>query len=371
LFSQINYLAAKLELELKNSISSQSFNLGPISSFALMSAFTLEQSGNSLRKPHAIRIYLLAEVLMNPFFKLSDEQLENSLRFYIKKERQILHIILEHIKEMARRELHLKKYSSLVEYLVKEFGYSETAARARMGAAKLLNEVPALAEKIQDGTMNLAKIAELSRAVKEKELVSREKVSSAQKNELVAMISGKTTSQSQQDLARALDIKVKEYEKQRIQQDGSVRHELTTSGALNEKPNRCRSITAHQISQEHKAHTLESTIEIIADLFLEVKEGKPKDIATIEKLHSHASLGVEEINKTVTPKMRRLIIQRDKCCQHKDPSTGMKCGSNFALQVDHITSQWAGGSNSIENLQALCASHNQYKYRKESQLRFG
>ena len=36
---------------------------------------------------------------MNSFFKLSDEQLENSLRFYIKKERQILHIILEHIKE--------------------------------------------------------------------------------------------------------------------------------------------------------------------------------------------------------------------------------------------------------------------------------
>ena len=113
---------------------------------------------------------------MNTLFKLNDDQLENSLRFYIQKERHILHIILEHIKEVSRRELHLKKYSSLVDYLVKEFGYSETAARARMSAAKLLHEVPTLAEKIQDGSMNLTKIAELSRAVKEKESVTREKI---------------------------------------------------------------------------------------------------------------------------------------------------------------------------------------------------
>jgi hypothetical protein len=241
---------------------------------------------------------------MNPFFKLSDEQLENSLRFYIKKERQILHIILEHIKEMARRELHLKKYSSLVEYLVKEFGYSETAARARMSAAKLLNEVPALAEKIQDGTMNLAKIAELSRAVKEKELVTRENVSAAQKVELVAMISGKTASESQQDLARALDIKVKEYERKRIQQDGSVRHEFTASEVLEDKFNRCRAITAHQISQEHKTHTFESMLEVIADFFLDAKEGKSKDVIKIEKLHLEASIGVEKINKTITIEIR-------------------------------------------------------------------
>ncbi|MNY50780.1 hypothetical protein D3C86_1863150 [compost metagenome] len=93
-------------------------------------------------------------------------------------------------------------------------------------------------------------------------------------------------------------------------------------------------------------------------------------MATIQKLQSEASLGVEKINKTITPRMRRLVIQRDKFCQHKDSTTNLKCGSRFALQADHKISLWAGGSNSIENLQALCASHNQYKYRRESQLRF-
>ena len=308
---------------------------------------------------------------MNTLLKLSDEQLETSLKFFIKKERQILHIILEHIKEINRREIHLRKYPSLVEYLIKDFGYSETAARTRVGAAKLLNDVPELAEKIQDGSMNLAKVSELSRAVKEKELSTREKITAAQKVELVAMISGKTTRESQKDLAQALDIQVKEFESHRVQKDESVRHEFTASKQMQDKINRCRSLTAHKISQEHMDHTLASMFEVLMDFYLNVREGSceienPRRLQAIPE----TAVKIERINKTITPKTRRLVIQRDKCCQYRDPSTGQKCESRFALQTDHKTSKWAGGDNSLNNLQALCANHNQYKYRKEAQLKF-
>lgn len=308
---------------------------------------------------------------MNQLLKLSDVQLEASFRFYIKKERQILYLILEHIKKIARRDLHLRKYPSMVEYLIKDFGYSETAARARMKAARLLVEVPELGAKIEDGTMNLSQISELSRAMAEKESVTRKKVTAAQKVELVALISGKTASESQQDLAQALDIKVKDYEKQRIQQDGSVRHEFTASEELEEMVKRCRELTAHQLTQDHQPHTLESLLKLTLGFYIDAHEGKYNDAEKIEKLEIAATAGTEKVNKTITPKMRRFVLYRDKCCQHKDALSGQKCESRFALQVDHITSLWAGGSNSIENLQALCASHNQYKYRKESQLRFG
>lgn len=307
---------------------------------------------------------------MNSLLKLSNEQLEMSFKFFIKKERQILHIILEHIKEINRRELHLRKYPSLIEYLIKDFGYSETAARARIGAARLLNDVPELAEKIQDGSMNLAKISELSRAVKEKELSTREKVTAAQKIELVAMISGKTTRESQKDLAQALDIQVKEFEFHRVQKDESVRHEFTASKQMQEKIDRCRNQMSHKISQEHMDHTLASMLELVMDFYLAAKEGSSKIEISSQNQETTLPDKIDRINKTITSKTRRLIIQRDKCCQHVDQSSGKKCESRFALQTDHKTSRWAGGDNSFENLQALCASHNQLKYRKEAQLRF-
>ncbi|MGZ3818001.1 MAG: HNH endonuclease, partial [Bdellovibrio sp.] len=38
-------------------------------------------------------------------------------------------------------------------------------------------------------------------------------------------------------------------------------------------------------------------------------------------------------------------------------------------QVDHKTPRWASGDHSIENLQVLCFYHNQFKYKRESQIR--
>ncbi len=53
---------------------------------------------------------------------LSNEQLERQLIYFAKQERKLLHVILEHIKEVDRRKLYLQKArSSLFEYLVKDF----------------------------------------------------------------------------------------------------------------------------------------------------------------------------------------------------------------------------------------------------------
>jgi Restriction endonuclease len=76
----------------------------------------------------------------------------------------------------------------------------------------------------------------------------------------------------------------------------------------------------------------------------------------------------KRINKTLTPKTRREVLNRDKCCQSVNKDTGEICGETSFVQVDHKTPIWAGGSHEMENLQVLCANHNRRKYRKESQL---
>ena len=72
------------------------------------------------------------------------------------------------------------------------------------------------------------------------------------------------------------------------------------------------------------------------------------------------------VRKSISPNVRKEVLNRDRCCQFKDPKTGKICGDTRFPQVDHIQSIWAGGTNDPLNLQQLCAKHNQYKYRKEA-----
>jgi hypothetical protein len=305
---------------------------------------------------------------MNPLSKFSNDEIEFRLKDLVVKERKLLHIILEHIKEVDSRKLYLARaFSTLKEYLVQECGYSGSAADRRIDAAKLLRDVPAVAEKIQTGELNLTQIGELSRAIKDAERVRGEKVSCMQKNELVEMISGMTTRDTQRELAVTLDIPIKEYDKQRVQKDESVRLEITLSKEQYEKLMQCQDLASHILSQNRMDPSLASVIEVLADKFLSNKIGTPKQISGGEEMTSPNTAAVPmRVNKSLTPKTRNEIFARDQGCQFKDRKTGRVCGSTRFSQVDHKTSQWAGGDHNQKNLQRLCANHNQFKYQQET-----
>ena len=370
--------------------------------------------------------------------KLSNQELESQLKQLVQRERQLLHVILQHINEFATRKLYLERaYSSLYEYLTKELGYSGSAAMRRIEAARLLRDVPVVAQKIQEGTLNLSQIGELSRSIKEKESTTGLKVTELQKEGLVARIIGKTTMETQKELAVALDIPVKDFEKQKMQKDESVRLELTFSKEQYQKLLICRDLAAHLLEKNHSDSSWASVFEVLADQYL-ARKGTAKNLSVnakkaeeaLEDLEkslpwvdsnsnsnsnsdlnldtnsdfdsasnsiptstfssslasqSHSKSKSERIsertgketsasvahrcNKTLTCKTRRFILQRDSCCQYKDPKTGRQCRNTFGLQVDHRTSQWAGGNHSLENLQTLCRTHNRFKYQKEAGLR--
>ncbi len=66
----------------------------------------------------------------------------------VKTERKIMHIVVEFIMEMDRRRSFLDfAYPSLYEFLTKAHGYSSGAAQRRIDSARLLQEVPPLAEE--------------------------------------------------------------------------------------------------------------------------------------------------------------------------------------------------------------------------------
>ncbi|UOF00806.1 HNH endonuclease signature motif containing protein [Bdellovibrio reynosensis] len=319
---------------------------------------------------------------MDSLSLLSNKELELRLKDLVQKERKLLHVILEHIREIDVRRLYLEKaYSSIYEYLTKELGYSGSAAMRRLEAARLLREVPQVADRIQEGSLNLSQIGELSRAIKEKEKVSGVKVSVLQKQELVDQVSGLTAGETQKEVTRVLDLPVKEFDTKKVQQDESVRLGITLSKEQYEKLLQCKDLAAHILLQDSGSVSLTDVIEFLADQYLDkkFKPGKKKKesvnlntVAEESKDSRDAIVTTDAVveRKSVTTKLRRMVLQRDKCCQYVDLKTGRKCKSSFALQVDHKTSKWAGGVNSLANLQLLCSQHNREKYKKELNVRY-
>jgi len=318
---------------------------------------------------------------MNPLSQLSHEDLETRLKDLVQKERKLLHVILEHIKEVERRELYLAKaYSSMYAYLVQEMKYSGSAALRRLEAARLLKDVPSLSQEIQAGNVNLSQIGELSRALKDKERQEQKKVSSEKKAELIAKISQKSLPESQQILSQALEIPLKKTDTQKVQRDASVRIELTLTKAQHEALLKCKESLIPALKQQHQEISWGSVLEVLATQYLKKKPGslekkkpekniskKPTSVAppTTEAVTECNSKGASA--KTLTPRLRReLLTKTPHGCEFTDPRTGKRCGSSFCLQVDHRKPRWAGGTNDKANLQILCAVHNAYKYRQES-----
>ena len=83
-----------------------------------------------------------------------------------------------------------------------------------------------------------------------------------------------------------------------------------------------------------------------------------------------ATVAVKPAPKSVTPKLRKVMLQRDQCCQYKDPLTGKQCQSRWQLEVDHHQPRWANGSNDPQNLRIFCKAPNAFKYHQEAGIRF-
>ena len=304
---------------------------------------------------------------------LSDIEFEASFGNSVNLEREALHVVLRHICEAKRRHAHLRASAHMCRYLVETYKYTGGAAMRRIEAAKFLEEVPAIATKIEDGSLNLSQLGEVHRAVKEKERTTKTKVTTLEKEQIFAKVSDMTVHETQKELAQVLDVQIKEYDSKRMQRDGSVRLEITLTQNQHEKLIKCRDKASHTLSQRNKSFNLGEVFEVVMDQYLKMQNSPPKldkILADKAKQKENSTAAPKRDNKTLTPKTRREVIRRDGCCQFKDPKTGKICGTTFALTVDHKQSRWANGNHRPENLQAMCASHNQLKYYQESNLTF-
>ena len=302
----------------------------------------------------------LAEENINLKYISNDELLFRTENL-VQTERKIMHLVLTHILEIMDRKLYADLgFNSMFSMMTKKYGYSEPSALRRIDAAKLLRKVPEVANRLKSGTLNLSQAVQLQKCL-EAEAKKGDSVSEIRTYEILNLLENCNGFETKQVLAQEFDIPLKVQEVVRPQKDESVRLEITFTKEQFEELKKAKNLLSH-IS--HSGSWAE-IISVMARKFNHSKLGKSNLVKT-DSATEVRDLKSEKISSP-SPLLRRpyipvslkrkLYTGAQGCCQYQSPD-GNRCGSQFQIQIDHVTPVALGGETSFENLRLLCRTHN-------------
>jgi 5-methylcytosine-specific restriction endonuclease McrA len=252
---------------------------------------------------------------------LTDKALLADTKKLAHQERIITASILHHLKEIERRRLFSDLgYSSLFHYATKDLGFSDGSAMRRINSARLLADLPSIEAKIKSGELNLTNVASAAQTFKNEEIDEP-----IVRLEILSQIEN-TSKKECEDILREYSSKAKML--------------TTVQANLREEDvvllNELKGLLAH----------------CSKDLFWHaIFEAAITKIKT-DKFHLNNSRATTSQNpRYVTAEIKKDVFLRDQACQ--------KCGSNYALEYDHISPYSHGGKSTKENLRILCRSCNQ------------
>ncbi len=325
----------------------------------------------------------------NELRKLKNSELDFRIKSLARQERELLTQVLHVIKEIDNRRLYLEMgYSSLFAYLSESVGYSPASAQRRIDAARLLNEIPSLSEKIESGEIHLTQACMIQMAAREIKRTRQINVSTDDKIDLLSSLSGKNQRDTEKQVAQYFDMPVMQKTIEKTQADDSVRLEITLTKSQYDKLKQAQALVSHAVP----INQITDFIEYVSDKVIKQKTGTKnktifgassaavvacKDLRNSKTEinlttlvdSTHQTNSMPNIPKGFSSKIKKEILSRHSSCQYRDPKTHKLCGSNWFLQVDHKHSLWAGGNNQLENANVLCSRHNNLKYRREAHLK--
>lgn len=258
---------------------------------------------------------------------MTDEIIEQKLDRATRLERRITQRTLLLILTAEDRKLYAKRgFSSMHEWMVARFKYSDSAAHRRIQAARLLRSVPEVEQKIVTGDLNLSTLSMAQSAIRREEKATGRRLTDEDKARVVKTLEGKPVAAAEMALV-----------------------ELLPSAGL------CA-------EREHKKIVNSETIRLAANYPVQVMN----DIEQIKKLLSHTLPGgtfAEVVGYLAQFYLKKNSAAVKRCaensCEYLDPKTGRVCGSTYQLESDHILPRARGGSDDTENLRTLCRTHNQ------------
>lgn len=261
-------------------------------------------------------------------YHLTDKQLLLDTKYLATEDRRVNLRLLHHLKEIDKRKLFSELgYSSLFSYIVKELGYTDGAATRRINSFRLLQEVPEIERKIEDGELSLSNLSKAADIFRKENISDIDK-----KKEILTSIENTTT--------RECDKKLEKIKNPLLNLEARNYHVISVSvpEEIFQKFEKIRGLFASQ--RLSKEDIFSRMFEIVLT-YLENKR-----FSTNSKLLPSASQ-----NRYIPAGLRKHVYERDKVCQ--------KCGSSWDLEIDHIIAVALGGKTELSNLRLLCRNCNQ------------
>lgn len=284
--------------------------------------------------------------------KLSDQSLLQETFLLSGKERETTALLVKYLAEIERRKLFVEcGFTSIFAYCTEKLKMSEGQAHRRIQAARLLNQIPRIDEKIKTGQLNLANISKMAGHFKDQKTPIQEK------EKILGQIENKNARQVDQ-LAIGLwgdeAVKPKEVVKpiSKTQIQVSVTLDEETLGLLNEL----------------KGELLHKGVKDLAGVIKELcKERKEQKLKERNKALTFAQNETVATSKSISraiprPIRRQVFIRAQYKCEHAtfvtQEAAPTACGSTFGLEIDHIKPWSHGGTHDAANLRVLCQAHH-------------
>lgn len=135
----------------------------------------------------------------------SDVTLLDEVQTLIRREKEIVCEVIEYLKEIENRKLHLARgFSSLFAFAIEFLGYSEAEAHVRIQAARLTQSLPDGKTLIESGELSLSVAASAQSHFRKENLRRKEGgkpvLNLQEKREALELVSGASRREAEQNL---------------------------------------------------------------------------------------------------------------------------------------------------------------------------
>ncbi len=303
---------------------------------------------------------------------LTNTDLVTDVKFFVKKERDVVADIVLYLNEIESRKIHLARgFGSLHQFAIIELGYTRAAAHRRILAMRLLRELPRREANLRDGSLPLSNAAAVEAFFRNEDRHRRQNkepiFTPEEKWEVTEKILNRSCLECERILAELSPRAVPSVEKKRAVKGQRVKLEFSISVALNEKIELLQELLAHKGIGNRLEALMEDLVEArLKQLNPEPRPSGAPPASEPTKKKTSQSVNGDAKTRYIRVSIRRSVRSRDSfSCTYRDPVTGRRCSSRAFLQFDHFPTPFSqGGKNTIDNLTLRCGAHNRYLAEK-------